>query len=59
MMVSLIFIELSPFPLASKVTNLIKIFSLQAVQGSLEMGDRFQRQAAELENALKVASRTF
>jgi hypothetical protein len=31
MMVSLIFIELSPFPFASKVTNLIKIFSLQAV----------------------------
>uniref|UniRef100_A0A2N9IDL2 Uncharacterized protein n=1 Tax=Fagus sylvatica TaxID=28930 RepID=A0A2N9IDL2_FAGSY len=27
--------------------------------GSLEIGDRFQRQAAELENALKVATRTF
>jgi hypothetical protein len=32
---------------------------LQAVQGSLEIGDRFQRQAAELENSLKVATRSF
>uniref|UniRef100_A0A2N9HMM9 Uncharacterized protein n=1 Tax=Fagus sylvatica TaxID=28930 RepID=A0A2N9HMM9_FAGSY len=29
------------------------------VQGSLEMGDRFQRQAAELENSLKVATCAF
>uniref|UniRef100_A0A2N9IEH2 Uncharacterized protein n=1 Tax=Fagus sylvatica TaxID=28930 RepID=A0A2N9IEH2_FAGSY len=29
------------------------------MMGSLEIGDRFQRQAAELENALKVATRTF
>ena len=29
---------------------------LQAVQGSLELGDRFQRQFAELENSLRVAT---
>ena len=38
---------------------MIKENLLQAVQGSLELGDRFQRQAAELENALKVATRFF
>jgi hypothetical protein len=32
---------------------------LQAVQGSLKIGDRFQRQAAELENSLRVATRSF
>jgi hypothetical protein len=32
---------------------------LQAVQGSLEIGDRFQRQAAELQNSLRVATRSF
>ena len=32
---------------------------MQAVQGSLELGDRFQRQVAELENALRVATRSF
>uniref|UniRef100_A0A2N9FNG4 Uncharacterized protein n=1 Tax=Fagus sylvatica TaxID=28930 RepID=A0A2N9FNG4_FAGSY len=32
---------------------------MMAVQGSLELGDRFQRQTAELENSLKVATRTF
>uniref|UniRef100_A0A2N9H328 Uncharacterized protein n=1 Tax=Fagus sylvatica TaxID=28930 RepID=A0A2N9H328_FAGSY len=29
------------------------------MMGSLELGDRFQRQAAELENALKAATRSF
>ena len=31
---------------------------MQAVQGSLELGDRFQRQFAELENSLRVATRS-
>uniref|UniRef100_A0A2N9GR11 Uncharacterized protein n=1 Tax=Fagus sylvatica TaxID=28930 RepID=A0A2N9GR11_FAGSY len=30
-----------------------------AVQGSLELGDRYQRLSAELENSLKVATRSF
>ena len=44
---------------AFKVLELIKENLLQAVQGSLELGDRFQRQAAELENSLRVATRSF
>uniref|UniRef100_A0A2N9HBU6 Uncharacterized protein n=1 Tax=Fagus sylvatica TaxID=28930 RepID=A0A2N9HBU6_FAGSY len=32
---------------------------MMAVQGSLELGDRFQCQTAKLENSLKVAIRTF
>uniref|UniRef100_A0A2N9FQB6 Uncharacterized protein n=1 Tax=Fagus sylvatica TaxID=28930 RepID=A0A2N9FQB6_FAGSY len=31
----------------------------EAVQGSLEMGDRYQRLSAELENSLKVATHSF
>ena len=31
---------------------------MQAVQGSLELGDRFQRQTADLENSLRVATRS-
>uniref|UniRef100_A0A2N9I2C5 Uncharacterized protein n=1 Tax=Fagus sylvatica TaxID=28930 RepID=A0A2N9I2C5_FAGSY len=37
-----------------EVINNLRRGLMMAVQGSLEMGDRFQRQAAELENALKV-----
>ena len=54
--------KLSTFQISSfafKVLELIKENLLQAVQGSLELGDRFQRQAAELENSLKVATRSF
>lgn len=36
-----------------------KKFSTQTVQGSLELDDRFQRTSAELENSLKVTTRTF
>uniref|UniRef100_A0A2N9IPD9 Uncharacterized protein n=1 Tax=Fagus sylvatica TaxID=28930 RepID=A0A2N9IPD9_FAGSY len=32
---------------------------MMTVQGSLELGDRFQRQATELENSLRVATRSF
>ena len=40
------------------VIGLIKENLSQAVQGSLELGDRFQRQFAELENSLRVATRS-
>jgi hypothetical protein len=54
--------KLSTFQIPSfafKVLELIKENLLQAVQGSLELGDRFQRQAAELENSLRVATCSF
>ena len=36
------------------------IFSfIQAIQGSLELDDRYQHQAAKLENSLKVTTRSF
>ena len=34
-------------------------FFIQAIQGSLELDERYRRQAAELENFLKVATRSF
>jgi hypothetical protein len=58
MMVSSAFFTLF-IPFAFRVLDLIENFFIQAVQGSLELGDRFQRQAAELENALKAATRSF
>uniref|UniRef100_A0A2N9FLX9 Uncharacterized protein n=1 Tax=Fagus sylvatica TaxID=28930 RepID=A0A2N9FLX9_FAGSY len=42
-----------------EVINNLRRGLMMAVQGSLEMGDRFQRQAAELENSLKMATRSF
>ncbi len=54
--------KLSTFQILSFVfivIGLIKENLLQTVQGSLELGDRFQRQATELENSLRVATRSF
>uniref|UniRef100_A0A2N9EMW8 Uncharacterized protein n=1 Tax=Fagus sylvatica TaxID=28930 RepID=A0A2N9EMW8_FAGSY len=42
-----------------EVINNLRRGLMMAVQGSLELGDRFQRQTAELENSLKVATRSF
>uniref|UniRef100_A0A2N9G5W4 Uncharacterized protein n=1 Tax=Fagus sylvatica TaxID=28930 RepID=A0A2N9G5W4_FAGSY len=42
-----------------EVVNNLRRGLMMAVQGSLELGDRFQRQAAKLENALKAATRSF
>uniref|UniRef100_A0A2N9ECV3 Uncharacterized protein n=1 Tax=Fagus sylvatica TaxID=28930 RepID=A0A2N9ECV3_FAGSY len=42
-----------------EVINNLRRGLMMAVQGSLEIGDRFQRQAAELENSLKMATRSF
>uniref|UniRef100_A0A2N9HB28 Uncharacterized protein n=1 Tax=Fagus sylvatica TaxID=28930 RepID=A0A2N9HB28_FAGSY len=42
-----------------EVINNLRRGLMMAVQGSLEIGDRFQRQAAELQNSLRVATRSF
>uniref|UniRef100_A0A2N9HPZ9 Uncharacterized protein n=1 Tax=Fagus sylvatica TaxID=28930 RepID=A0A2N9HPZ9_FAGSY len=42
-----------------EVINNLRRGLMMAVQGSLEIGDRFQRQAAELENSIRVATRSF
>uniref|UniRef100_A0A2N9GIY7 Uncharacterized protein n=1 Tax=Fagus sylvatica TaxID=28930 RepID=A0A2N9GIY7_FAGSY len=42
-----------------EVINNLRQGLMMAVQGSLEIGDRFQRQAAELQNSLRVATRSF
>uniref|UniRef100_A0A2N9IFD1 Uncharacterized protein n=1 Tax=Fagus sylvatica TaxID=28930 RepID=A0A2N9IFD1_FAGSY len=46
-------------PPIQEVINNLRRGLMMAVQGSLEIGDRFQRQAAELQNSLRVATRSF
>uniref|UniRef100_A0A2N9GCS3 Uncharacterized protein n=1 Tax=Fagus sylvatica TaxID=28930 RepID=A0A2N9GCS3_FAGSY len=41
-----------------EVINNLRRGLMMAVQGSLEIGDRFRRQAADLENSLRVATRS-
>uniref|UniRef100_A0A2N9GIP4 Transposase (putative) gypsy type domain-containing protein n=1 Tax=Fagus sylvatica TaxID=28930 RepID=A0A2N9GIP4_FAGSY len=41
-----------------EVINNLRRGLMMAVQGSLEIGDRFQRQTADLENSLRVATRS-
>uniref|UniRef100_A0A2N9HYN3 Uncharacterized protein n=1 Tax=Fagus sylvatica TaxID=28930 RepID=A0A2N9HYN3_FAGSY len=41
-----------------EVINNLRRGLMMAVQGSLELGDRFRRQAADLENSLRVATRS-
>uniref|UniRef100_A0A2N9GES3 Uncharacterized protein n=1 Tax=Fagus sylvatica TaxID=28930 RepID=A0A2N9GES3_FAGSY len=41
-----------------EVINNLRRGLMMAIQGSLEIGDRFQRQTADLENSLRVATRS-